>query len=64
MIKHCPYPHYKPIGFDVDEPRYGYHGESNHPNAVRWQCMCGHYPYYDCEYHCLYRQVFEIEEAP
>lgn len=64
MIRRCPYPHVAPIGFDVDEPLYEYHGESNHPDRVDYQCMCGHVPYNECEYLCLYRQVFEIEEVP
>ena len=39
----------KPIGFDVDEPEYEYHGESAHPDAVTYQCMCGHPDYVRCE---------------
>ena len=39
----------KPIGFDVDEPEYEYHGESMHPDAVPMQCMCGHPDYIYCE---------------
>jgi hypothetical protein len=39
----------KPIGFDLDEPEYAYHGESMHPDRVDYQCMCGHPDYVLCE---------------
>lgn len=42
-------PYVAPIGFDVDEPEYEYHGESAHPDAVEQQCMCGHPDYIWCD---------------
>lgn len=41
--------HVAPVPFDVDESEWaGSHGESNHPDAVAGQCMCGHPNYVDC----------------
>lgn len=54
ILGFCPC-HVAPIGFDLDEPEYEYHGESAHPDAVDGQCMCGHPNYLMCEYECLYR---------
>lgn len=41
--------HVPPVGFNLDEPVWtGEHGESDHPNAVPEQCMCGHPRYHTC----------------
>jgi hypothetical protein len=45
----CRKPYVNPIGFDVNEPEFEYHGESAHPAAVWMQCMCGHPDYIMCE---------------
>jgi len=59
----CP-GHVDPIGFDIDEPDFEYHGESMHPAAVDGQCMCGHPDYLMCEYECRYLDPPTIQEEP
>ena len=45
-----------PIGFNIDEPDYLYHGESMHPDAIPGQCMCGHPDFWECMIERLYEQ--------